>query len=157
MASLIETIVGFLKDNLQGTADDPPLPGKLRNIQSVLDQLTHVDTSNNGLVDWLAAIRTVISDVDLRDTVLVRALQLRAPQLAEALVMAGLIEIEFAPADTPRASAFRIAWDRLDAYLRTPGNEALNALLSRVQDVNDFEIAQVLAGKLLFSPVSIKE
>jgi hypothetical protein len=152
LASLIETIVGFLKDNLQGTAEDPLPPGKLQNIPSIIDQLTHVDTSNNGLVDWLATIRSVVADVGLRDTILIRALQLRAPRLAEALVMAGLVEIEFDLAGNPRASVFRIAWDRLDAYLRTPGNEALNSLLSRVQNVNDFEIAQVLSGKLLFSP-----
>ena len=154
MASLIESIVDFLKDNLRGGPGDPPPPGKLGDVQQIIDRLTQVQLSagNNGLVDWLSTIRSVVADVDLRDTIVIRALQLRLPRVAEALVMAGLVEIVFHPAETPRAFAFRIIWAKLGAYLRTPGDEFLKTLLSRIQDIGDFETAQVLSGKLLFSP-----
>jgi hypothetical protein len=156
LASLIETIVGFLKDNLRGNqaAGDPPPPGKLDDIQHIIDQLTQIQlgTGNNGLVDWLAAIRSLVGDDVLRDTILVRSLQLRAPRLAEVLVMAGLVDIDFHAAEIPRAFAFRIRWDKLNAYLHAPGNEILTLLGTRVNNIGNFEIAQVLSGKLLFSP-----
>jgi hypothetical protein len=93
----------------------------------------------------------VLNDTALRDTIVVRALQLRAPRLAEALTFAGLIECEFRDED-PRAFAFRLAWSRLDAFLSEPGDTTLLALPQRINDVEDLKIAQALTGELLFSP-----
>ena len=93
----------------------------------------------------------MLGDVSLRDTVVVRALQLRAPRLAEALTVAGLIEFEFAAGD-PRAFAFHIAWDKLDAFLSAPGDTALATLLGKIQKIEDLKAAQVLIGLFLFAP-----
>ncbi|MDI6027065.1 hypothetical protein QBK99_12785 [Corticibacterium sp. UT-5YL-CI-8] len=156
MASFIETIVGFLKDNLQGNpaAGDPLPPGKLADIPGIIDKLTQIQlgTSSNGPTDWLETIKSAVQDVELRDTIIVRALQLRAPRVAEALVMAGLVEVRFTDGAVPRAFAFRIAWNKLDAYMSDPGQAVLNTLFSRVQDIDDLKAAQVLTAKLLTAP-----
>lgn len=135
MSSLLQTIIGFFKDNLQGNqaAGDPLPPGKLGDIANIIDKLSQVQlgTGNNGLADWLDEIDRVINDIALRDTIIVRALQLRAPRLAEALTLAGLIEVEFRE-QNPRAFAFRLAWNRLDDFLRKPGDTAIFTLLSRI-------------------------
>lgn len=155
MASLLTVIVDFLKENLQGNqaAGDPPPPGKLADIPGIIQKLTQIQlgTGNNGLADWLGELDRVLNDVALRDTIVIRALQLRAPRLAEALTFAGLIECEFRETD-PRAFQFRFAWSRLDDFLSTPGETTLVAILQRIQDIDDLKIAQVLTGKLLFSP-----
>jgi hypothetical protein len=155
MASLLQAIVDFFKDSLEGdqAAGDPPPPGKLSDIADIKNKLSGIElnTSHNGLADWLDALDGVLNDIALRDTIIVRALQLRAPRVAEALTLAGLIEVEFRDLD-PRAFAFRIAWNRLDAFFRSPGDTALLALLDRVQDLDDLKVAQVLTGLLLFSP-----
>lgn len=155
MSSLLQTIIGFFKDNLQGNqaAGDPLPPGKLGDIANIIDKLSQVQlgTGNNGLADWLDEIDRVINDIALRDTIVVRALQLRAPRLAEALTLAGLIEVEFRE-QNPRAFAFRLAWNRLDDFLRKPGDTAIFTLLSRINDLQDLKVAQALSAMLLFSP-----
>ena len=155
VASLLETVREFLKNNLQGNpaAGDPLPPGRLGSIPALLGDLSRIDigTDGNGLVDWLDALDRVLGDVSLRDTVVVRALQLRAPRLAEALTVAGLIEFEFAAGD-PRAFAFHIAWDKLDAFLSAPGDSALATLLGKIQKIEDLKAAQVLIGLFLFAP-----
>ena len=155
MESLLSSIVDFLKDNLQGNqaAGDPLPPGKLGTIATTINKLSQIQlsTGNNGLADWFDELDRVLGDTALRDTIIVRALQLRAPRLAEALTFAGLITAEFRDED-PRAFAFRLAWNRLDGFLRDPGNTALLAVVERIQDIGDLKIAQVLAGMLLFSP-----
>lgn len=155
MASLVQLIIDFLKESLEGdpAGGDPAPPGKLGDIADIKDKLTAIqlDPNHNGIADWLDTIDGVLNDVGLRDTIIVRALQIRAPRLAEALTLAGLIEVEFRDLD-PRAFAFRLAWNRLDAFLRSPGDTTLAVLLSRIQDLDDLKVAQVLTGLLLFSP-----
>src|SRR5262245_26262594 len=57
MASLLDTIRDFLKDHLTGNlaAGDPPAPGKLADIATIVNKLTNIQlsTGNNGLADWL--------------------------------------------------------------------------------------------------------
>jgi hypothetical protein len=155
LASLISSIVDFLKDNLEGNqaAGDPLPPGKLGAIATTISKLSQIQltTDNNGLADWLDELDRVLGDTALRDTIIVRALQLRAPRLAEALTFAGLITAEFRNED-PRAFAFRLAWNRLDDFLSDPGNTTLTAVVERIQDIDDLKRARVLAAMLLFSP-----
>jgi len=155
VASFLSSVVDFFKDNLQGNqaAGDPLPPGKLGTIATTIDKLSQIQlsTGNNGLADWLDELDRVLGDTALRDTIIVRALQLRAPRFAEALTFAGLITVEFRDED-PRAFAFRLRWNRLDGFLRDPGNTTLLAVVERIQDIGDLKIAQVLAGMLLFSP-----
>lgn len=154
MASLVRQIIDFLRDSIEGdpAAGDPPAPGKLGDIAAIKDKLTNIglSTDHNGLTDWLAAL-DALQDVALRDTIIIRALHMRAPRLAETLTLAGLIRIEFR--DTaPRAFAFRFAWDQLDSFLRSPGDGFVTLLLSRVQDLEDVKVVQVLTGLLLSAP-----
>lgn len=155
MATLFELVRDFLKDNIEGdpAAGDPPPPGKLGDIAELKDKLTNIefDPGHNGIADWLDTITATLDDVPLRDTLVVRALQLKAPRLAEAMVLAGLVEIEFRDTDPP-AFAFRLAWNKLYEFMRSPGDAALATLLGRVQDLGDLKIAQALTSLLLFSP-----
>lgn len=117
MASLLGAIRDFLKDSLDGDpAADPPLPGRLTDLDGIKNQLTNINVGigNNGLTDWLDALDTALNDEELRDTIIIRALQVRAPRIAEALVLAGLVVPRFDDA-APRAAAFRFDWDHLDA------------------------------------------
>lgn len=156
MTSLIETVVSFFKDNLAGdpAAGDAPPPGKLGDIPAIIDTLTQIELGpgNNGPADWLDAIRSLITDTELRDTIIVRALQLKAPRVAEALVAAGLVEVNFHPNETPRAFSFEIAWDKLDNYLKHPGAAVIDTMLTRIKDGDDLKVAQVLSAKLLTAP-----
>lgn len=155
MASLIETIRDFLRENLRGEPanGDPAVPGRLQDIATVLDTLSGIELSptNNGLTDWLDTLTGLFADPALRETVIVRALQLKAPRLAEALILAGLVEVEFLD-EAPRAHAFRIAWNRIDAFLRDPSGTMLATMLSRVQDIDDLKAAQAMIGLWLASP-----
>ena len=155
MASLIETIRDFLRNNIGGdqAAGDPPVPGKIDDIGILLSKLGEIELSpgNNGLTNWLDTLTELFGDVGLRETLIVRALQLKAPRLAEALVLAGLIEVEFLD-ETPRAHAFRIGWNKIDAFLRDPGGTTLATLLSRIQKIDDLKAAQAMTGLWLTSP-----
>jgi hypothetical protein len=77
MASLIKAIIDFLRDSIEGDPDEPAPPGKLAAIDGIRNRLTNlnIDNSHNGLTDWLDEF-----DVTLRDTILVRVLQVRAPR-----------------------------------------------------------------------------
>jgi hypothetical protein len=156
VALLLETLVAFFKNNIAGNpgAGDPPPPGKLGDIATIVDKLTQVELAagSNSLVEWLNALHQFIGDAELRDTIMLRALQLKAPRVAEALIMAGLVDVTFHEAETPRAFSFKIAWDKLDAYMKGPGDASLAALFNRIRDIGDLKIAQVLAAKLLTSP-----
>jgi hypothetical protein len=158
MASLIETIRDFLKNNIAGdeATGDPPVPRKIDDIGLLLGKLREIELSpgNNGLTDWLDTLEGLFSDAGLRETLIVRALQLKAPRLTEALVLVGLIEVEFLD-ENPRAHAFRIGWSKIDAFLRDPGGTVLATFLSRIQDIDDLKAAQALTGIWLASPRSL--
>lgn len=151
MTALLDTIRDFLKEALEGV--DPPAPTIFGDIDDLRDQLSSIQVGidGNGPADWFAALKRTVGDPALRETLLVRAIQLKAPRLAETLVLAGLVEIEFEEAaDHPRA--FHVKWNKLRDYMKTPGNAALTALLARVEDVEDVKILQALVGLLIFSP-----
>ena len=151
MAALLDIIRNLLNEALEG--QDPPAPTILADIQGLKDKLSSINigTDGNGPVDWIAALRRTIDDPALRETLLVRAVQLNAPRLAETLVLAGLVDIEWdVGADHPQA--FRLKWDKLKDYMTRPGDASLTALLTRVQDIDDVKIVQVLIGLLVFSP-----
>lgn len=154
MSSLLGAIRDFLKDSLDGDpAADPPLPGRLNDLDGIKNQLSNINVGigNNGLTDWLDVLDNALNDEELRDTIIIRALQVRAPRIAEALVLAGLVVHRFEDA-APRAAAFRFDWDHLDAFLQSPGDTVLATLLGRIQELSDIKIVQVLTALLLFSP-----
>ena len=155
MASLIEGIRDFLRDHIAGdqTLGDPPVPGKISDLNDLRNKLDsiQVSTDKNGLTDWLDTLKRTIGDPGLRETLLVRALQLKLPRLTEALVLAGLIKVLF-DEQTHRAHTFTIGWDQLDAFLRDPGQALLVSLLSRIQKIEDLKAAQAMSGLWLTSP-----
>ncbi|MEO3389002.1 DUF6603 domain-containing protein [Mesorhizobium sp. CAU 1741] len=157
MKSLVESVVSFIADNLVGGADVPPPPGKLSDIPEIIRQLSsvHLEPGNNGPADWLLVLTQHLGDIELRDTVIIRAIQVKAPRLAEALVASGLIKVNYQPGDQSSAYSFTFVWDRLDSYLESPGEAILTSLLTRVQDIDDFKVAQILFAELLASPAQL--
>lgn len=151
LTALLNTIRDFLRDALDGV--DPPAPTILGDINDLKNRLSAIEVSidGNGPADWIAALKRTIGDAALRETLLVRAIQLNLPRLAETLVLAGLVEMEFDVA-AGRPLAFHVKWEKLREYMQSPGNAAFTALLARVQDIDDVKILQALVGLLIFSP-----
>src|SRR5207247_839499 len=121
MANILESVTNLLKNSLGG---DPPPPAILQTISGRLDDLlaVSVDPSGDGIDRWLAKLRALANDTRLHDTLLVRAVQMRFPRLAEALTLLGVIGFEW-EGSTP--AAFSIDRQKLNDLLAQPGNTAL--------------------------------
>jgi hypothetical protein len=148
MSNLLESITAFLQDGLAG---DPPPPANLLTIGDRLSELlaVSVDPSGEGIARWLDKLHEIAGDAALRETLVVRAVQMRFPRLAEALTLANVIRIEWA-GDGP--SAFRIDWAQLDRLLTQPGASGLALLLNKVQNLEDLHALQVLGLMLIAAP-----
>ena len=148
MATILESITDLLKKSLQG---DPPPPAIIQNLGGRLDELLGVslDPSGDGIDRWLGKLRAITGDQRLRETLVVRAMQMSLPRLAEALTLLGVIGIEW-DGDTP--AAFSINWTGLNDLMTKPGDSALNLLLSRVQKLDDVKALQALSLMLITAP-----
>lgn len=156
MANVLQSVTDLLKRCLEG---DPPPPALVATLGPRLDQLmaVSVDPSGAGIDRWVSQFRALVGDERLRDTLVVRAVQMTVPRLAETLVLVGVVEVEWDPGDASRPTAFRIRRDRLDALLSDPGGAALQLLLGRVQKLEDVKALQVLVLLLVSSPQALLE
>ncbi len=148
MANILESVTGLLTKALEG---DPPPPAILQTIGPRLDQLlaVSVDPSGDGIARWLATLRAITGDTRLHDTLVVRALQVHFPRLAEALTLVGVIGFEW---DGATPAAFSIDRQKLNALLTTPGAAALALLLIRVNKLQDVKALQLLVLMLIAAP-----
>lgn len=148
MATILESITDLLKKSLQG---DPPPPAIIQNLGGRLDELLGVslDPSGDGIDRWLGKLRAITGDQRLRETLVVRAMQMSLPRLAEALTLLGVIGIEW-NGDTP--AAFSINWNGLNDLMTRPGDSALNLLLGKVQKLDDVKALQALSLLLITAP-----
>ncbi len=148
MANILTSITAFLQDAVAG---DPPPPARLLTISDRLDELlaVSVDPSGDGIERWLDKLHEIADDVLLRETLLVRALQMRLPRLAEALTLAGVIDFVW---ENEQPTAFTIDWAQLEGLLAQPGDGTLTLLLQKVQNLPDLKALQVLGLMLLAAP-----
>lgn len=151
MANILGTIQDLIKGCLSGQPGDPPLPTILVQASDQLEPLFNLqlEPTGSGLDQWLAQFRALTQNDDLRETLLVRLLQVKLPRVAEALTLVGLVDAEW-DADRPRL--FRINWQVLDAFGQNPGRQSLLALLGRVQGIPDVKALQVLLLLLITGP-----
>ena len=148
MSNILESMTNLLKNSLDG---DPPPPAILQNIGGRLNELlaVSVDPSGDGIDRWLTKLREIADDTMLRESLVVRAVQMNFPRLAEALTLLGIIGFEW---DGNRPAAFSIDWDQLNQLLTKPGDSALTLLLSKVQNLQDLKALQVLGLMLISAP-----
>lgn len=148
MATILESITDLLKQCLEG---DPPPPAILQTLGGRFDELTSVsaDPSGDGIDRWLGKLRAIAADQRLRETLAVRAVQMRLPRLAEALILVGVVGVEW-DGDTP--AAFSINWNGLNELMTRPGDRALDLLLSRVEKLDDVKALQALSLMLITAP-----
>lgn len=157
MASILDSAFDVLKAGLTPAEGDPPLPKLLQDnfaaIESLVDGLQSVQTGPTGAgidewLDKLKAIEAIAAGSHLHDTLVVRALQVRAPRLAELLTLARIILIEFDPGDDSRPRSFSIDWAQIDKLVGTPGQATLDTLFFEINKLEDLKSLQalILAG-----------
>lgn len=153
MPNILTTIQKLIQDCLAEQPGDPPLPAILIGAADELQQLFNLqlEPTGAGLDQWLDQFRALTQNDDLRETLLVRSLQLRLPRLAEALTLIGVVAGEWTEA-ADRPALFRINWSALDAFGQDPGRQSLLALLQRVQGIPDVKALQVLTLLLIAGP-----
>lgn len=150
---ILESLKRLFTEVVATDDDTTPLPTVLRGIGPTIQRLTSVEfgSSGNGLEQWLSNFQDLIDDRITRETLIIRVIQLKLPRVAEVLAMAGVITLTWdAAADRPRS--FEIAWDKLDGFARSPGDQLLNLLISRAASPNDVKRMQVLVLLLLSGP-----
>ena len=153
MANLLTTLQDLIKDCLQTADDTRPLPTVLENALAQVQSLLglNLEPSGQGLEQWLATFRQVTGDTVLRETLLIRVLQIKLPRAAEALALVGALTLTWdAAASKPRS--FVINWPALTAFTKTPGPQALTTLLNRVAGIQDLKALQVLLLLLISGP-----
>lgn len=148
MANILQSATDLLEKALEG---EPPPPAILAGLGPRLAQLTaiSVDPSGDGIDRWITALRSITSDDELHETLIVRAVQIRFPRLAETLTLLGIISYTW-EGHTPKA--FHIDQVRLRSLLSDPGGTALAVLLSRAEKVDDLKALQVLVLMLISAP-----
>lgn len=148
MANILESITNLLKQCLEG---EPPPPALLQGIGDKLAQLEQVsvDPSGDGIDNWLSKLREITGNKKLHETLIVRAVQMNFPRLAEGLTLLGVIGFEW---DGNKPAAFSINWEQFNHLLTQPGENALSLLLSKVQNLQDLKALQVLGLMLISAP-----
>jgi hypothetical protein len=153
MDTLLESLNKALRSAL---VPDPPPPEVLTDLENKLDQLGQVSVAwgGNGIDEWLARFRSLFTDVAIRDSLLVRVLQLRLPRLAEALTITGVFTIEYSATGV---HAFHIDTARLEGFLKNPGPTAsdLDYWLSKIQTIADVKLVQVYLSMLALAPIDL--
>lgn len=90
MANILQSVTDVLKRSLDG---QPPPPAILGTIGNRLDELlaVSVDPTGDGIDRWLGSLRAITNDTRLHETLLVRAVQMNFPRLAESLTLLGAV------------------------------------------------------------------
>ncbi len=113
MSNILQSVTDLLKKCLEG---DPPPPAIIAGLGPRIDQLlaVSVDPCGDGIDRWVNQWQALITDVRLRDTLVVRAVQMNFPRLAEALTLLGIVEFEW---DGAVHAAFKIRDDKLNDFI----------------------------------------
>lgn len=158
MTTILDSITDLLKDCVEKNRDGiPDPPDSLVAIEGKLVDLTNItaDLSGDGIDRWVSKLRSIVSDTEVRESLVVRAMQVRFPRLAESLTLLNIVQFRFDGAGKLRA--FGIDWTQLNNLMSNPGPTALTLLASRLQGINDAKALQVLILMLLSAPQALLE
>ncbi len=148
----------FLADRLKELLSDAvyPVPEAIAAVQAKLDALADVSVSSFADVQtWLDTFES-LGDEAVRDTLLVRVVQIHLPRVAQALTLVGVFRVVFSagPAGLAR---FEIDWDRARGLLKPAGGALGNpwtaALLEKANKLDDLKALQALAALAVVAPV----
>lgn len=160
MANVLTTIQELIQQSLAPGDPDRPLPIALQDAAARLQSLfsLQLEPTGDGLERWLATLRSLLTDVEVRETLLLRVLQVKLPRVAEALTLVGAVKATWqvtpdgAGGQKHTPITFTLDWDALEGFTRTPGKQALATLLARVRGVRDVQALQVLLLLLATGP-----
>ena len=128
------------------------LENALAQVQSLL--ALNLDPSGDGLEEWLARFRSLTGDIALRETLVIRLLQMKLPRIAEVLALVGAITLTWDDAAPPPARLRH----RLDGTggVREPARQTGDgyAIQPRSRGVPDLKALQVLLLLLIAGPTS---
>ena len=107
-----------ITDALRAAVNDPilPLPTVLENVQDTLNQLSMLTTDWTQLNTWLNTLNTLPT---VADSLLVRALQIRYPRVAEALTILGIIQYQY---QNDQLNSFSLDWHGFFSLLTDPAS-----------------------------------
>jgi len=156
VANVLQSISTLLSSSLEETPGGALLPEVLSTLRADISQLLAVSLSPDGdaLEGWLATLRRITGDVVLRESLLVRFLQMNAPRAAEALVLAGVVKVVWVP-NAARPHSFGIDWNQFGDLTSTPGTTALDLLLGSVKRLEDIAALQGLILLWIANPVEL--
>ncbi|GAA8847017.1 hypothetical protein DUHN55_21920 [Helicobacter pylori] len=160
MADLLATLGTALRDCLRQPPASglPPLPTGLAALAPMaLDDLAvGTDPRGPGIDRWLALLRSRVTDVAVRETLAVRALQVELPRVAEALTLLGVVQVTWEESGgVVQVRHLRIRWDRLRQLTQDPGQVAMSTLVGRVDGLGDVQSLQVLLLLLVGDPLAL--
>lgn len=165
--SFLDTLVTLFQSAVDkpppgaGPDGPPPLPRILDDVGDRITRLTSITTgpSGDGFDTWLREFRSIVGDVALRETLVIRVLQMKLPRVAEALTLIGAIRADWQGWTPPDGVpyAFRIEWDTLEDYLTpaTVGQTAFAEFASKIQAIVDLKAAEVLLALLITDPAAL--
>lgn len=150
MPNLLQTISNLLSDCFNS---ELPLPSNISNLKDKLGELSslNADANGAGIDKWIKRFKEITGDDALRDTLLVRVLQVNFPRVAEFFTMLGIIRFIWED-DGIKLKDFSINRVYLNAYIKDPGNQFFELLLTKVQKTEDIKAIQVLILLLISSP-----
>ncbi|MBO9658553.1 MAG: hypothetical protein J7527_06985 [Chitinophagaceae bacterium] len=119
MSNILHTIATILRDSLLGV---PTAPANIRSLQNRVSDLMDVslDATGDGIRRWLIKFHEIANDKTLRETLLVRALQMHLPRVAETFTLLSIIEIDWENDNTPKS--FSINWNNFNLFINEPGD-----------------------------------
>ena len=147
----------FLADRLKELLSDAvyPVPEAIAAVKTKLDALAILEVSSFADVQaWLDTFES-LGDEAVRDTLLVRAVQIHLPRAAQALTLVGVFRVAFSagPAGLAR---FKIDWDRARGLLKPSGGALGNpwtaALLEKANKLDDLKALQALTALAVVAP-----
>jgi len=166
-------VFDFIISQCKATFDgEPPPPTIIANARNEITSLSGFSASSPGdVTTWLSRWKSVLSDSTLRESLLVRLLQLHLPRVAEILTLLGIVEFKFQDLPSTQLDSFKIEWTPAAAspssvmQLLDPAKVKdpltwLSFLASRLGDdpesaKTNWKLLKTLFGILIASPVEL--
>ncbi len=156
MATFLKAVTDTLDDVLKEPPPDslPPRPEIIKSVATAPADLTGlaIDTGDWGkFQQWLDRLKSLFATDPKAfvETLLFRALELRLPRVAGALIVLGLVEHDLVAGVLQK---HRVMWDRLFSFLTGP-QHLLEFWKDKVDRLEDVQLLQIYLPTLVMAPV----